>query len=289
MTAPASIQRVIIVVLDGLRADAVHLFPLPNMARLAERGAHTFSARTVTPSVTAAAMTSLFTGVAPAVHGLTSDRFGIPRAGATLTPLTRVLQRAALPSSAYMATLPRPYRALAARIARALGIDRVTFHGHTAADVLAASRDTLTTQRRGLIFLHWPDADRVGHAHGWTSDAYAVAASRLDDTLGALVCETRVIQDPRTLLIVCSDHGGGGMHARSHDSLHPQDQRIPLILLGGAVRAGRLTVPCSLLDVPATTCWALGVTTPSSYGGRALLQAFHGHDERTPRPMAAVA
>ena len=74
MTSQHGVRRVIIVVLDGLRADAVHLFPLPNMARLAELGAATFTARTVTPSVTAAAMTSLFTGVTPDVHGLTSDR-----------------------------------------------------------------------------------------------------------------------------------------------------------------------------------------------------------------------
>jgi arylsulfatase A-like enzyme len=97
------------------------------------------------------------------------------------------------------------------------------------------------------------------------------------------------VHDPETLVIVCADHGGGGMEARGHNSLHPLDQRIPLVLLGGCVRAGRLPAGCSLLDVPATTCWALGVTPPANYSGRPLLQAFAGPDERVPAAMAAVA
>lgn len=289
MTAAHAVRRVIIVVLDGLRADAVHLFPLPNLAALAERGAHSFTARTVTPSVTAAAMTSLFTGVTPDMHGLTSDRFGMPRPRITLTPVTRALQRCGLPSSAHLAALPRAYRGLAQRIARGLAIDNVTFEGETAPDILQAARERLTSQRRGLILLHWPDADRAGHAHGWNSAAYARAAKHLDDTLGHLVQMTDILRDPDTLLILCADHGGGGMNAREHNSLHPLDQRIPIVLLGGRVRCGSLRHPCSLLDIPATTCWALGIAPPATYSGHPLVQAFMGPDERIPAAVAAVA
>jgi arylsulfatase A-like enzyme len=283
------IRRVIIVVLDGLRADAIHLFALPNLAGLAQRGAATFTARTVTPSVTAAAMTSLFTGVTPDVHGLTSDRFGVPRPRVTLTPVTRALQRMGLPSAAFLATIPRAYRALARRIARALAIDHVCFAGEGASQILDAAETCLTTQRRGLIFLHWPDADRAGHAHGWNSHAYASAARSLDDTLGTLAHRTAVLDDPHTLLVLCADHGGGGMNPRAHNSLHPLDQRIPILLLGARVRPGELAGPCSLLDIPATVCWALGVAPPASYSGRPLTAAFIGPDERIPPAMAAVA
>jgi predicted AlkP superfamily pyrophosphatase or phosphodiesterase len=289
MTSPHSVARVIIVVLDGLRADAVHLFPLPNMARLADIGAHTFTARTVTPSVTAAAMTSLFTGVTPDVHGLTSDRFGMPRPRVALTPMTRALQRAGMPSSAFLAAIPRAYRGLAERIARGLGLEHVRFSGESAMEILAAAANSLTIQRRGLILLHWPDADRAGHEHGWNSDAYARAARRLDDALGQLAHDAHIAHDPETLTIVCADHGGGGLTPREHNSLHPLDLRIPLVLLGGRVRRGRIQSACSLLDLPPTTCWALGLTPPSSYSGRALVQAFVGPDERLQAAMAAVA
>src|SRR5688572_2879447 len=134
--SPHGIRRVIIVVLDGLRADAVHLFPLPNIASLADEGTHTFRAHTVTPSVTAAAMTSLLTGVAPDVHGLTSDRFAMPRPRLPLTPLTRVLNDADLPSSAFLAEMPRAFRGLAERIAKALVVERVLFRGESAHEIL---------------------------------------------------------------------------------------------------------------------------------------------------------
>ena len=133
--------------------------------------------------------------------------------------------------------------------------------------------------------LHWPDADRMGHEHGWNSNAYAHAARQLDDTLGTLVRRTNVLQDPATLMVVCADHGGGGVDARSHDSPHPLDQRIPLLLLGAQVRRGRLGPNCSLLDVPATACWALGLEPPATYSGRPLRQAFLLPDE----PLAAIA
>lgn len=285
MPNPTGISRVILVVIDGLRADAIHLFPLPNFAFLAECGAHTFHARTVTPSVTAAAMTSLLTGVAPHVHGLTSDRFGMPRSRVPLTPVTQLLRGAGMPSSTFLAELPRAYRGLAERIACGLAVDRASFRGQNARDIVRVADASLSTQRRGLILLHWPDADRAGHAHGWSCNAYAHVARQLDETLGALVRRIDARHDPSTLMIVCADHGGGGVDARSHDSLHPLDQRIPLLLLGGAVRRGRLGPNCSLLDVPATICWALGLQPPATYGGRPLRQAFMLPDE----PLATIA
>ena len=62
---PGPVRRVVLVVMDGLRPDAVRRFEMTTVARLAARGASTFHARTVRPSVTACAMTSLLTGAAP--------------------------------------------------------------------------------------------------------------------------------------------------------------------------------------------------------------------------------
>jgi hypothetical protein len=234
-------------------------------------------------------MTSLFTGVSPDAHGLARDRFSMPRSRVPLMPVTRVLQRVGLPSSAHIAAIPHAYRPLARRIARSLGMDRVTCTGADAAGILTAAHDSLAHQRRGLILLHWPDADRAGHAHGWNSPAYARSARQLDDLLGVLVQRYDIPTDPHTLAIFCADHGGGGMDPRDHNSLHALDQRIPIILLGGGVRRGPLWPQCSLLDIPATICWILGATPPVSYTGRPLTQAFTGPDAESPRMVAAVA
>ncbi len=275
-----SIRRVILVVLDGLRADAPARHRMPHLASLLEAGAWTLSGRTVRPSVTAAAMTSLFTGVSPEIHGLRSDRFALPRA--PVRPLPALLRGHGLATHGFMAQIPVVHRLVAARIAHRLGA-ATTFRGRSAAEILAAAQGTIARERTGLIVFHWPDADRAGHAAGWHSGAYAVAVSRLDQALGSLRALAGLDQDPGTMLLVCSDHGGGGRAADDHDSDHPDDTTIPIVLAGAGVRAGPLG-SASLLDIPATTLWTLGVPVPGHFGGRPLTEAFR---EPAAHPAAA--
>jgi arylsulfatase A-like enzyme len=179
-----------------------------------------------------------------------------------------------VPTFTYLAALPFAYRGLARRFVTSLGVHDATFRGRTAPEILSAARDALSTQRRGLFLFHWPDADAAGHAHGWTSRQYVQAARRMDDTLGKLDALSGLSHDPATLLVVLSDHGGGGVLFRDHDSDHPHDRTIPIVLAGGRVRPTLLPAGTSLLDVPATVLWAMGVRVPSSYAGRPLSEAF---------------
>jgi predicted AlkP superfamily pyrophosphatase or phosphodiesterase len=271
---PDRIERVILVVLDGLRADAVVRYELPTLSRLVGGGAHALDATTVAPSITSAAIASLLTGVSPDTHGLRSDRFHIPRAAAPLTPLPRALADAGYRTSAYLASLPRLFRGIANRIKSALGVARASFFGEGAPEILEAARPELAAAEPGLVFLHWPDADRAGHKIGWMTAEYERAARRLDDALGRLVDLTGVESDPSTVLIALADHGGGGVDLRSHESDHPADRTIPLMIAGGLVEPGARLHAATLLDVPATVLWALGVRTPAVYAGRPLIEAF---------------
>ena len=120
---------------DAVAAD------LPAIQRIyahyVRQGTATFAARTVHPSITAAAMTSLFTGVAPHVHGIKTDRFGLPRSSTPLTLLPRLLQQHGFPVHVFLHALPRAYRGLASRI----GPDTNT----------AGARRNTFARREGLI------------------------------------------------------------------------------------------------------------------------------------------
>lgn len=267
----APVRRVILVVLDGLRADAIPLFGLATLDRLARGGAATLAARTVAPSVTAAAMTSLFTGVEPTVHGMTSDRFRIPIPTGPVHPLPRMLASHGIPARAWLARIPRAYRGLASRLGPLLGFESVRFEGEGAPDILDTARGSLLHQHRGLFVFHWPDADRAGHADGFPSASYARAARTLDHTVEQLDELTGASADPDTLLVLLADHGGGGARRRDHDSEHERDRTIPVILAGGRVPRGPLAPGATLLDVPATILSALGVAQPDSYTGRPLV------------------
>jgi predicted AlkP superfamily pyrophosphatase or phosphodiesterase len=267
------VRRVVLVVLDGLRPDAIERFRLQRVASLARRGASTFRAQTVSPSITPCAMASLLTGAAPERHGMQSERFHIPRSRGPVHPVAKELAKRSLPSSFFMPQVPFLMRGIASRISVALGLGEFRHHGRNASDVLGAAQKNLATQRDGLIVLHWLDADRAGHESGWMSPQYGEAAARMDVALGEL--ETAVdLSDPGTLVIALADHGGGGGTLKHHDSAHPLDTTIPVMLAGGAVSPCELGAGVCLTDVPATILWALGIPLPHSYVGRPLLQAF---------------
>ena len=285
MHHPVRIRRVVLVVLDGLRPDAIDAFNLATLKRVRAGGASTMRGTTVAPSVTAAAMTSLLTGVAPVRHGVRSDRFHVPRSSAALSPLPRVLAAANYPTSAHLAAVPALFRGIASRIAAQLGVADTRMSGDDAPGILQSARHALTSQRRGLIVLHWPDADRAGHAHGWMSPEYGEAARRMDTTLCLLMALTEIPRDSGTLLIALSDHGGGGVDPRNHDSDHALDRQILMMMTGGGVRPSALPDNSTILDIPATVLWALGVPAPADYAGTPLSAAFRREDE--PEPVAA--
>src|ERR1700741_5001657 len=100
MERPTDVRRVIVVILDGLRPDAVDAFDLVYLRRLARLGASTMAARTVSPSLTWPALTSLMSGIAPADHGVLADSVHIPKPKVKLAPLPELLQRNGFPCSA---------------------------------------------------------------------------------------------------------------------------------------------------------------------------------------------
>lgn len=273
MSNTCTARRVVLVVLDGVRPDALASLGASHWARLAATGRSTMRGNTVTPSVTAAAMASLLTGSAPAVHGLQSDRVHIPRAHGVLDPMPNVLKRRGLPTSVFLTHIPWLFRGLARRIAHRVGVRSPSFSGCGADEVLHAARAALRYQQHGLIVMHWPDADRAGHAHGWMSDPYLAAVRTLDDALGRLGALLGIPNDAHTLLIALADHGGGGIDPRDHDSADPKDRTIPILIAGAGVARGALADGAHLLDIPATVLDALGVPVPPCYGGRSLFGA----------------
>ncbi|MDX2182442.1 MAG: alkaline phosphatase family protein [Gemmatimonadaceae bacterium] len=284
MTARPLATRVILVVLDGLRPDAIDAFDLQHCRALMARSAWTDRGTSVAPSVTAAALTSMFTGVSPDIHGVDDDKFRLPKAPHRLSLITNNLLAAGLPTAVHVRRVPWLFRALASRMARYAGAAVVSMKGDTAPEILDAAEPTLARRGNGFVFVHLPDADRVGHIHGWMSPQYGRAAQTLDQAVGRLVHEYRVLDDPGTLLIACADHGGGGAVRTHHNSAHPDDRTIPVMLAGAGVVPGRLQQSVHWLDLPATVLWSLGVAVPLSWQGAPLTAAFS-----SPKPPVAVA
>jgi hypothetical protein len=225
---------------------------------------------TVRPSVTAAALGSLATGVEPGLHGLVEPGLDFLPRFHRLRPLGEVLHRAGHDVVAVLPEMGVVSRSITATLARAAGVGKLVAGGKTAGSLARATRQVLREVSHGLIVVYIPDADGAGHAHGWFSEPYLAAARTIDHALDALG------DVPGSdLIIVMSDHGGGGLNPREHDAPHPANDHITLILAGPHTRRHHeIRRQVSLLDVPPTILWALGADVPVCYQGRPLQDAF---------------
>jgi predicted AlkP superfamily pyrophosphatase or phosphodiesterase len=274
------VRRLVFVLADGLRPDAISPSLMPSLDGLGGAFTRALRARTVRPSATVAALASLATGVGPRTHRLIEPGLSFLPRFRTLRPVARELAKNGIAVDVVTTDLGRTAHPVAWALAATAGARQLLAAGRRARETAAAAQRLFSERGDRLVFLYLPDCDRAGHADGWMSDPYLEAAAEVDAAIGALSEWTEEVT-----FIVTADHGGGGVRAREHDDPHPVNDHIPLVLAGpGVARRHQLTRPVSLLDLPATILWWFGVDVPGCYEGRPLTEAF----QRMPADVVTV-
>ena len=266
-------KKVVLVVIDGLRPDAITPDRMPSLHGLLRRGWQAETAVTVRPSVTVAALTSLATGVSPEKHGLSAASLQSLGRVRGLKPLPQELRRLGVETSVVTTQLEGSVRWLAGALLRLGGVTRLV-PAPPAPGILmdVALRHMSRNPNRELVVLYLNDADLAGHAWGWMSPAYLHAARVIDRALNRL---EPLVEDPETLVVCTADHGGGGVLPQDHDHPHPVNDAIPIGMLGGRVMPGLVSAdPVRLLDIPPTVLHGFGGIAPAEYEGRVLHEAF---------------
>jgi hypothetical protein len=267
--------RCVVLLIDGLRPDAVVPDLAPSLHALGHDYTHAETAVTVRPSTTVAALLSLATGVGPGTHKLVEPGLATLRKLGSLKPVPRELSARQLPTVVVAGEVLPVEVPIAKVLASAAGVGRFIATAGPARRVAAAALGRLRFVPDGLVIVYVNDCDRAGHTSGWMSEPYLEAVREAD----AAVAQLRACTAD-SLLVVLADHGGGGVHPTDHDTPHPVNDRIPLVLAGPRIRRKHvLRRPASLLDVPPTLMWCLGLEVPGSYEGRVLREAFVAADE----------
>ena len=135
----------------------------------------------------------------------------------------------------------------------------------------------------------WPIRNRVGELtdaeRAFIAAAYDEEIAYVDEQIGRLFDEMQErgwLED--TLVLLTSDHGeeffehGGFEHGHS---MYEEVIRVPLIIWGPGVAAGRDPRPVSLVDLMPTVLAATGVPVPDGLPGRSLLASGEEDDRRT--------
>lgn len=209
-------RSAIVVMVDGL--GRANLTARAGHARfLTARMAKKDAARTVFPSTTAAALTSLLTGESPGIHGIVGYSVRVPETGRAVNQLQgwetdgldpERWQRSE-PLLAREAAAGRPCFVVSKPAYAATGFTRAIQRGASFVGV-AAPADRLTEAARlaarhpgALIYVYLSELDATGHAHGWESDRWL---SRLE-TVDADVQRFEEVLDPGVGAVLTADHG----------------------------------------------------------------------------------
>ncbi|GAA3209106.1 nucleotide pyrophosphatase/phosphodiesterase family protein [Microbacterium terregens] len=211
--APA--RSVIVFVIDGL--GAANLGARAGHARFLSAAASKKDiARTVFPSTTASALTSLLTGVGPGEHGIVGYRVLVPDSDQVLNQLrgwdTDGLDPAwqrAEPLTERQAAAGRPSFIVSKREYAGTGFTAAIMRGaefvaaEDVAERTGIAAELAARNPGAFIYVYAPDLDAIGHKRGWQSDEWVAGLERMD-------AASRVLADalaPGTGAVVTADHG----------------------------------------------------------------------------------
>ena len=265
-------ERVLIISVDGLRADSVNQFDMPNTYALMQNGAYALDAYTTYPSATLPSHASMLTGMCPNKNGVDWNDY-LPENGYAASPAIFEIAH-----NAGLRTVMVVGKEKLIQLTPPENIDSFDF---------VNDRDSVVAERAieriaegfDLIFVHLPLVDGLGHTYGWMSPNYITGTYRADEAIGVLLTaldEAGIRQG--TLILVTSDHGG---HDTTHGSRLREDMQVPWILTGASINSGAIPRKVSTVDTAATIAYALNLPIPEIWDGVPVYEAFG--DAASPR------
>jgi len=266
-----TIDRVLIISIDGARPDLLLRAKMPTIRRLMDGGSYSFWAQTVPAGITLPSHTSMLTGVTPERHGVSwnSDAEETKDLNPKVPTLFEVarqhgLTTAMVAGKSKFDALGRPGR-----------IDRSSVTSANDDQVASTAIQWVRDYKPRVFFVHFAGADLAGHGFGWGSPQQIATLEHIDELLGQLLAALDELKfTDSTLVIVTADHGGAG---RSHGPDDPRSRHIPWIASGPGVRKNLdLTFDQTLAvrteDTFATACHMLGLAVPGEIDGKPVLQ-----------------
>ncbi len=224
-------KKVLIIGLDGARADTIVAGDTPNIKALAASGCYSWAAQTEIQTFSGPAWTSLLTGVHGDKHGVNMN---INMDKQRKVPTIFKLAKDRDPTIRIIAH--SHWEPIIAEIIEPGILDRSS----TGTDEEMAERmaDDISTGAGDVHFIQLDDIDGAGHKHGYSPDvpAYLKKVEETDALVGKLTrqVERRVEKgDEDWLVCLVSDHGGNGT---SHGGMMLGELTIVFVISGKAVR-----------------------------------------------------
>ncbi len=269
------IEHVILVGFDGMSSHAINNgVQMPTLRKLMSEGAHTTQCRSILPSSSACNWASMFMGASSELHGYNTWGSKTPD-----LPSRVLNQNGMFPNmfSEFDNTNPDKRQSVVHQwggiryIVDTMAIDYIAQASEQ--ELCDKATAEIINNTPSLMVISYDQPDGFGHSHGWESAEYFAKLTQLDGYLEQILqaIHTAGIAD-KTLLIVCSDHGGID---KGHGGITMNEMQTPLVLWGAGVKKGfEITNSVMIYDIAATILSAKHAPQPQVWIGRAIETAF---------------
>ena len=255
-------NKVILISIDGMRPDGMQNCGNPYVGELEKKCLYTYSASSMTPSVTFPCHFSMTHSVKPERHGILSNTY-VPEVRPVKGLFEKINDYGGVSAMFYGW---EPLRDIASP-------GSLKFSTYINAYAKESSDTDLTDEAIRVIeenkpdfaFLYMVETDeKGGHDNGWMSEEYLRRVSVAIDNA------KRVIElfGEEYSVIIMADHGG---HDRSHGTALPEDMTVPLFFYGKDFEGGKTVDGLSLLDIAPTIAAVLGIAPDSEWEGHSVI------------------
>lgn len=276
-------NKTILVVIDGLRPDAIGMAHTPTLDFLMKQGASSMSVESVSPSITLPAHLSMFTSLSPYSHGVMTNTAMPDMSACAQSLFSQIKSHSGEVSSFYswenLRNLAMPGSmdySLYQRVT--CEKDLIILAGTAASHIITRSPDFC------FIYLEWPDI--IGHKSGWMSRDYLEAVGTTDQALELIVEGILPTNEQEWFnLLVVSDHGGKDRHHNMHC---PENLTVPLVAWGRDIRKNfKIKDNISLLDVAPSIAHLLHIPPHHAWEGKVISQMMMQSSHQPPMTREA--
>lgn len=253
--------HILVLGIDGLGAHGVEMAKTPVLDELMKNGASTLEARTVMPSVSGPAWSSMITGTTVERHGVWKNSWRVDnkilepvfKGGHNMFPTIFGEIRNYIPGAVIGAVYHwKDFGNFIERDVCDLSIPCTSEDETT-----QKACDFLIGKRPDFLFVQLDNVDHGGHSGGYRSEEYVKSIEKADSLTGVFLDALRQANLlDETVVFILADHGG---IEKGHGGCTPDEMIVPLIISGKNVKNGyKIEHPSFTYDLAPTVAWLFG-------------------------------